>query len=119
MARINQFLHATYSLAAAMVCADGKIDPDEIVVAERIGKDLFGEFDSAEFRGYCVNPGQVADIELLAKALGAVLADEDKVLIMNYLHAISEADGDVCREEELLLQKVSRSWNVALTRGGI
>src|SRR5690606_38119773 len=37
----NHLLHATYSLAAAMVAADGEIDIGEIAVAESIGQKLF------------------------------------------------------------------------------
>lgn len=103
----NQLLHATYSLAAAMVSADGQIDPDEIATAEGIGKKLFEDFDSVEFREYCNIPEQIPDIVNLSEALNDVLTDEHKGMVINYLRAISEADGDVSKEEELLLQRVT------------
>lgn len=103
----NQLLHATYSLAAAMVGADGKIDPDEIAVAEGIGQKLFEDFDSVEFREYCNDPDQIPDIVKLSEALGEVLENEHKDLVIQYLHAISEADGKVTEDEELLLDNIS------------
>lgn len=105
----NQLLHATYSLAAAMVGADGKIDPDEIAVAEGIGQKLFEDFDSVEFREYCNNPQQIPDVVKLSEVLGEVLEDDYKKLIIKYLRAISEADGDVSEEEQILLHRVASS----------
>ena len=49
----NYLLHATYCLAAAMVAADGKIESEEIAVAEAIGKGLFQDFDPVDFRERC------------------------------------------------------------------
>ena len=103
----NQLLHAMYSLAAALVCADGKIDPEEIAVAEAIGQTFFEDFDSVEFREYCNDPGQIPDIVKLSEALSEVLEDEHKDLVIKYLRAISAADGSVSEDEEALLQKIA------------
>lgn len=110
----NQLLHATYSLAAAMVGADGKIDPDEIVVAEDIGCKLFQDFDSVEFREYCNSPEQLPDLTQLTEALREVLEDEHKYLIVKYLRNISEADGNMSSEEEALLNRVADGLDVSL-----
>lgn len=108
----NQLLHATYSLAAAMVGADGKIDTDEIAVAEGIGQKLFEDFDSVEFREYCNDSEQIRDVVELSKEMGEVLEDEHKDLVIKYLSAISEADGNVSEEEKLLLQSIASSLGV-------
>ena len=108
----NQLLHATYSLAAAMVGADGEIDPGEIAVAEGIGQQLFEDFDSVEFREYCNSPEQIPDVVELSKALSEVLEDEHKAVVINYLRAISEADGNVSEEEESLLKSIASGLGV-------
>ena len=109
----NQLLHATYSLAAAMVGVDGRIEPSEIVVAESIGQKLFEDFDSVEFREYCNDHGQIQDIVKLSEVLSGVLENNQKDLVIKYLRAISEADGNVSEDEELLLQKVAIGLGVA------
>ena len=114
----NQLLHATYSLAAAMVGADGQIDPGEIAVAETIGQKLFEDFDSVEFREYCNDPEQIPDVVKLAEAMSEVLEDEHKNLVIKYLRAISEADGNVSEDEELLLQKIAAELGVAPNNNG-
>jgi tellurite resistance protein len=112
----NQLLHATYSLAAAMVGADGEIDPNEIAVAEGIGQKLFEDFDSVEFREYCNDPEQIPDVAALLEAMREVLEDEHKDLVIQYLRAISEADGNVSKEEELLLQNIAAGLGITLNQ---
>ena len=112
----NQLLHATYSLAAAMVGADGEIDPNEIAVAEGIGQKLFEDFDSVEFREYCNDPEQIPDVAELSEAMREVLEDEHKDLVIQYLRAISEADGNVSKEEKLLLQNIAAGLGVTLNQ---
>lgn len=109
----NQLLHATYSLAAAMVGADGHIDPDEIAVAEAIGQKLFEDFDSVEFRDYCNNPEQIPDVVRLSEAMSEVLEDEQKELVVKYLRAISEADGNLSEDEEALLKRVAAGLGIS------
>lgn len=114
----NHLLHATYSLAAAMVAADGAVDLGEIAVAEGIGKKLFEDFDSVEFREYCNNPEQIPDVEQLSAAMKEVLEDEHKDLVIQYLRAISEADGSVSKDEELLLQKIAAGLGISSSQNG-
>lgn len=108
----NHLLHATYSLAAAMVGADGHIDAQEIAVAEAIGKTLFEDFDSVEFREYCNHPEQITDVASLSKAMRDVLENEHKDLIIKYLRAISEADGNLSDDEEALLKQVAAGLGI-------
>ncbi len=65
----NHLLHATYSLAAAIVGTDGQIDAHEIAVAEAIGQKLFDDFDSVEFREYCNHPERIVDVAKLSEAM--------------------------------------------------
>ncbi|ABQ54203.1 M48 family metalloprotease [Legionella pneumophila] len=111
----NHLLHATYSLAAAMISADGRVDLGEVAVAEGIGKKLFEDFDSIEFREYCNNPEQIPDVVQLSEAMKEILEDEHKYLIIQYLKAISETDGSVSKDEELLLQKVASGLGISIT----
>ncbi len=111
----NHLLHATYSLVAAVVGADGTMDAQEIEVAETIGKKLFEDFDSVEFREYCNRSEQVPDVTKLSAAMSKVLEDEHKELILKYLRAVSEADGNVSADEEALLKQVADGFNVTYT----
>jgi len=105
--RENYLLQATYALAAAMVGADGQIQPQEIAAAEGIGSQILEDFDAVEFRDICNNLDKVPDIKTLSELLANVLEDEDKPLILKYLTAIAEADGEISPEERSLLQRIS------------
>ena len=111
----NYLLHATYCLAAAMVAADGKIESEEIAVAEAIGKGLFQDFDPVDFRERCNNPDDIPDVEKLTEIIGAMVTEEGKALILKYLKAISESDQDVDEKETALLQTVAENWNIDLS----
>ncbi len=110
----DHLLHATYCLAAAMVAADGKIEPEEIAVAEEIGKGLFQDFDPVDFRERCNNPDDIPDVEKLTELIGAMVNEEGKPLILRYLKAISESDQDVDEREVALLQRIAEIWKIDL-----
>lgn len=109
----NHLLHATYSLAAAIASTDGQVDVQEIAVAEAIGQKLFEDFDSVEFREYCNHPENIADVARLSETMCEVLKDEHKELILKYLRAISEADGNLSDDEEALLKKVAAGLGIS------
>ena len=102
----NPLLNAMYSMAAAMVGADGKIESDEIAVAEGIGRQMFSEFDSTEFREYCNSLTEIANPVELAELLSDALNHEQKSVIIEYLRAIAESDGDISPEEQKLLDDI-------------
>lgn len=108
----NHLLHAVYSLAAAMIRADGRVDIQEILQAEAIGHELFEEFDSIEFREYCNDSDLIADVTRLSEAMAEMLQHAHKNLILQYLRAIAEADGCVSSEEEALLEKITSGLGV-------
>jgi Zn-dependent protease with chaperone function/uncharacterized tellurite resistance protein B-like protein len=105
-------LQAAYCLAAAMVTADKKIEPDEITVAEGIGNRLFEDYDPVEFREYINHPENIPDIDDLTQIIGDVLPEEEKILILKYLKAISEVDKDVDEREAALLSKIATQWQI-------
>jgi Zn-dependent protease with chaperone function/tellurite resistance protein len=104
----NQLLEFGYALAAAMVAADGKILPEEINTAEGIGVKLFDGFDPVDFRAYCENHEELPNPKSLAEVLKELLTDSEKKILLDYLKAISEADGDVDPDEEALLKEISQ-----------
>ena len=110
---VNQLLYATYSLAAAMVCADGYIDHNEINVAEGIGYQMFEDFDPVEFRAYCNNPKDIPEPVELSNAMREALEQEDREMIMRYLQEISKADGNVSHQEIALMQRISHGLGVS------
>ena len=110
----DYLLKATYCLAAAMVAADGKIEPEEIAVAEAIGAQLFEAFDATDFREYCNHPEDFPDAANVAAVLNDALEDEGKVLILRYLREISQSDADVDARETQLLAQIADTWQVAL-----
>ena len=113
----NFMLHATYCLAAAMVAADGKIEADEIAVAEGIGAQLFGEvFDSVDFRRFCNNPNEIGDIGEIIALVDEALEEDGKMLILQYLKAISESDEDVDSSETELMSQVADGWHIDLAK---
>lgn len=114
-AQQSQVLNAIYMLAAAMVSADGKIDVEEIAVAEGIGQNLVEGFDPVDFREACNSDDSPAFIDL-AELLKDVLDDEAKSAVLQYLEEVAKADGEVSAEEDDLLNKLSSTFGVA--RGG-
>lgn len=75
---------------------------------------MFEAFDSVEFRQYCNQPDQLPDVVHLSEVLSGVLNVEQKELIIKYLRAISEADGRVSSEEEMLLSQIAGGLGLSL-----
>lgn len=108
----KQLLRILYCLAATMIGADGKIEKNEILVAEDIGRQLFEEFDATEFREYCNNLTQLPDVIKMSTVLTDILDTNQKNIIIDYLHSIAKADGEVSIEEEELLSKIKSSLKI-------
>ena len=106
------FLNAIYSLAAAMVGADGKIEQSEIQVAETIGKRLIENFDGVDFRAYCSNLGEIPDFKHIVGLMNDVLSDKWKMAIYNYLREIAFSDEEIADEEKELLVHVRSEWSL-------
>lgn len=112
----NPLLHATYSLAAAVTCADGTVDSRELAVAEGIGEQLFDDFSGSDLRLHCENQSAEIDIAELSRAVGNVLKIEHKELILKYLEAISEADGVTSIEEKNVLESIADGFGISSER---
>ena len=112
-AQQNHCLNIIYLMTAAMVGADGKIDPEEILVAEAIGQNLISEFDSEDFREACKS-SDLPDFVKLVDLLKDVLDQEMKNLIYRYLEQVAMADGAVSPEEQELLDELAGGFSVAL-----
>ena len=84
----------------------------EIAVAEGIGSQLFEDFDSVVFREVCNNLGDIPDLQTLSELLGNVLDEEPKPLILRYLKAIAEADGEIASEERDVLEQLSETLGI-------
>jgi len=106
--------HIIYLLAAALIGADGKLEPEEVKVAEELGTRLLPDFDRVDFRYYINNLDAIPDFIETASPL-AVLENETKNSIYEYLEAIAKADNDFADEEKDLLDRqelsgIYRNW---------
>ena len=108
----DDLLNAVYTLAATMVAADGMIDPAEVVTAEDVGKSLFSDFDSIEFRACCNQLENLPAFIDTVVTLNTPLTYEHKLWIYEYLRDIAMADGEVAPEEDELLAHVRREWSL-------
>lgn len=111
-------IHATYSLAAAMLRSDGSIDPAERRTAERIGAELFEDFDPARFREHCENPRERLNAIQLSEAIRGRLPAEARARIYRYLCAIALANGDIAPDETVLLGRIAEAMGVDRTVAG-
>ena len=107
------YLSLIYTLVATMIGADGKIDPDEIITSEKIGKKLFDGFDSVEFRNYCDDLDSLPEINNVVDLLGPSLNEADKNNIYEYLNNIANADNDLANEEKEILSLVRDKWKLS------
>lgn len=106
-----------YSLAAAMVLADGKVDEAELRVAEEIGDKVFaGEFDEAAFRMVVNGHKEIPAIKDLCVLLRDMLNEDGKQLVFRYLLAIAHADGMVSPEEKAMLHEVATVMQIDVDR---
>lgn len=108
----DHFLRAIYSLAAAMVGADGKIEQDEIQVAEGIGQRLISDFDPVDFRAFVNNLDDIPDFRELVTAMKDALNDSGKKATYDYLKEIAYADDELAEEEKELLVFVRETWEL-------
>lgn len=97
-----------YGLAAAMITADGKIEPTEIDVALAVGGRISADFDPRAFHDTVERHASLPPAEEYAGLLAPVLSEEQKRLCLSYLSAIALADGEFASSEEALLRRVAK-----------
>ena len=100
-----------YSMAAAMIGIDGKLDNDEVRVAEEIGSQILEDFDRIDFRNFVDNLENIPDFNKVAQ-LCAEFDDETKLIIYNYLEAIAHADEELADDEAQLLESLKKIWSI-------
>ncbi len=108
-----------YSLAAAMIAADGRILPDEVDAAIRIGREIFDRFDAGEFRSVVATHAELPEPAELASILKTILTEEGKTKVYRYLLAIASADQEIAPQERSLLKSVAGNLGVDATGQGV
>ena len=107
-------LQVGYSLAAARVAADGKIDPEEVAVAVKFGGQLFEGFDSTRFQETCKAHADLPPSHELAWMLRDTLNVDQKQALFSYMLAIAQADGTISEEERAELGAVAAGLDLDL-----
>jgi len=102
---------AIAAFGAHMVVADGKVELEEINEAESLGISLNEDFDYIEFREFCHYPESILPIDELLES-AAKISKESKEIIYDYMKKIAGSDGDVSTEEQLLIDKVKKTFNL-------
>lgn len=105
-------IHATYSLAAAMLRSDGGVDPLERQTAERIGLEFFEEFDPSAFREHCDNPRERLTAVQLSEAIRSRFPEENRKRIFKYLCSLALANGEIAPEETALLGRIADAMGI-------
>jgi len=111
-------IHATYSLAAAMLRSDGSVDQLERQTAEQIGIELFEDFDTKEFREHCDNPRERLTAIQLSEAIRTRLPLENRQRIFKYLCSIALANGEIAPDETALLGRIAEAMGIDRTVDG-
>jgi uncharacterized tellurite resistance protein B-like protein len=101
-----------YRLAAAMIAADGKILPEEMEEAARIGQEIFADFDVSEFRAVAQIHGALPEPAELASILKSVLSGSGRADIYRYLLAIAAADREIAPEERRMLRSIADNLGI-------
>lgn len=107
----DDLANLVYSMAAAMIGADGKLETDEVQVAEDIGMKILPDFDRVEFRNFINNLEQIPKLEAVAEACSN-FTDANKQVIYDYLEAIAHADDDFAEDEKKMLDSLRRIWKI-------
>lgn len=103
---------ASYSLAAALMASDGKVDPTEVHTALRLGQERIPGFDADEFRRTCGSRAKLPGVTEAARLLAPVLDEEQRRKLVDYLAAIAQADSEMTEEEARLLRVVTEILGV-------
>ena len=98
--------------AAFMTLADGEIAKSEIEMAESIGAVCFENFDYFQFREYCHYPELLLEEEKLLE-FAAGFGDDFKRLVFQLCRDIAMADGELAKEEEALLVRITAALGVS------
>ena len=90
--------------AAVMVCADGRVEPSEITVAEEKGKKLINHFNSLEFRELCLSPENLPKPKDLSKSINDLFKEDDINKLTDFLKDIATSDVTISSEESAFIK---------------
>ena len=113
--KVSDMANIVYSMAAAMIGADGKLENDEIRVAEELGAQILEDFDRIDFRNFIDNLDKIPDFNSVAK-ICAEFDDDARAIIYNYLEAIAHADDELADDEKVLLDGLKEMWSLETQR---
>lgn len=103
-----------YALAVNMINADGKVEEEELQVAEEVGAKIFDNFNVQEFRE-TLNK-KIPSNHDLTIILKDILDDEGKVIILSYLTEIAKSDGHMDPAEEVLINEAIKNLDIDLSK---
>lgn len=102
------------ALGALMVAVDGSIDEVEKRVATRLGMKMFPGFAPFVFDTLLEGVDHMPSASELAAQLEALLSEEGKSAVMEYLVAIAQADEIVVEQEREQLEQIAQALKTDL-----
>lgn len=103
-----------YILGSLMIKADGKVDAEEIEVAEKIGEEVFPNFDEARFRLIVNSDQKLPALNEIAPLLNNIVDEEGKKKLLYYLFSIAKADGNIDTSEKEMIGEMAKLMQVEL-----
>jgi len=103
-----------FALAVAMIRADGKIEPEELAIAEAFGKKLYNRFNVKRFRNMVYTDQLTQNPERLAYDADQILSIDGKKLVLIYLQHIALSDGEMHKKEKKLLESIAKEWRLPI-----
>ena len=94
-----------------MIQADGKVEDEEVFAAEKIGKDLFENFDSTDFREVIHSVDSLSDPHEICSILKGMLKPKAKRQVIRYLETVANSDSEFDDKEKELLDTVKEIFN--------
>jgi hypothetical protein len=98
---------AFYSAAAAMIWMDGKVDAAEVSVAKELGARILPDFDAVRLDRLLSERLAGVTVETVGTAFRVYLTPEGQGLVLTYLLAIANADGELHAKEYKYLEQLA------------
>ena len=92
-----------YQLVAHIIRADGAILPEEVLGAEKLGRELFADFNALIFREHIHSTPTLIDVPTLAKHAALNINESGLSRLTTLLNEVAFADGSVDSREEVIL----------------
>lgn len=108
-----------YALAAALIRADGRVDYGEIDIASSIGKQVFADFNDADFLATVAANNDLPSPDDLAHVLNGIVDHKTKNAVYRFLVAIAAADNKVVAEERTMLRSVAENLGLEQAGSGV